>query len=58
MKKYYKTKILAEEKIVGATKIAEENINFDDFGRSSYGFEKAYSSLKKTSENLFKYLIV
>jgi len=58
MKKYYKTKILAEEKINQASKIAEEDLNFDDFGRTSYGFEKAYSSLKKSATLLYKFLVV
>jgi hypothetical protein len=53
---YFKTKILSKEVRENATKIAEQNINFDDFPNTSYGFEKAYNSLKNKPEVFFEYI--
>jgi hypothetical protein len=55
-KKYFKTKILSEEIRENASKIAEADLNFDDFAKTSYGFEKAYNSMKKRQDVFFKYL--
>jgi hypothetical protein len=54
--KYFKTKILSDEVRENATKIAESQMNFDDFPRTSYGFEKAFNSMKKRDEVFFSYL--
>jgi hypothetical protein len=54
--KYYKTKILSEEIRDTATKIAEAQMNFDEFPKTSYGFEKAYNSMKKRPDVFYNYL--
>ena len=54
--KYYKTKILSEEIRENATKLAESDINFDDFPISAIGFEKAFITMKNKSSNFFKFL--
>jgi hypothetical protein len=53
---YYKTKILSEEVRNTASKIAEADMNFSDFAKTSYGFEKAYASMKKRPDVFFRYL--
>jgi hypothetical protein len=55
-KMYYKTKILSEEVRSTASKIAEADMNFGDFAKTSYGFEKAYASMKKRPDVFFRYL--
>jgi len=55
-KKYFKTKILSEEIRETATKIAEAEMSFGDFPKTSYGFEKAYASMKKRTDMFFNYL--
>jgi len=55
-KKYYKTKILSEELRESATKIAEQDFKFDDYPKSSYGFEKAFNSFKKRLDVYFSFL--
>jgi hypothetical protein len=55
-KKYFKTKILNEEVRENATKIAETEIDFNDFPKSAYGFEKAHNSLKNRSDVFYKFL--
>jgi len=55
-KKYFKTKILSEEIRENATKIAETAMNFDDFPKTAYGFEKAFNSMKNRPDLFMKYL--
>jgi hypothetical protein len=55
-KKYFKTKILSEEIRENATKIAETDMNFDDFPKTSYGVEKAFNSMKNRPDLFFNYL--
>ena len=38
-------------------KIAELEMNFTDFGKSAYGFEKAFNSFKDQEEKFFNFLI-
>jgi hypothetical protein len=54
---FYKTSLLSKEQRENATKIAEEDMNFSDFSKSSYGFEKAYNSFKDQEEKFFNFLI-
>jgi len=54
--KYFRTKILPEEMRENATKLAEAAMNFDEFPKTSYGFEKAYNSMKKRLDVFYKYL--
>lgn len=54
--KYYKTKILSEEVRENATKIAETEINFNDFPISAIGFEKAFTTMKNRTQNFFNFL--
>ena len=54
---FYKTSLLSKEQRENATKIAEEDMNFTDFSKSSYGFEKAYNSFKDQEEKFFNFLI-
>jgi hypothetical protein len=54
--KYYKTKILSEEVRENATKIAETEINFNDFPISAIGFEKAYTTMKNRTSSFFSFL--
>ena len=55
-KMYYKTKILSEDVRNTASKIAEGEMNFGDFAKTSYGFEKAFNSMKKRHDVFFNYL--
>jgi len=55
-KKYFKTKILPEEIRENATKIAETAINFEDFPKTAFGFEKAFNSMKNRPDLFFNYL--
>jgi hypothetical protein len=54
--KYYKTKILSEEVRENATKIAETEINFNDFPYSAIGFEKAYVTMKNKTASFFNFM--
>jgi hypothetical protein len=54
--KYFRTKILPEEMRENATKLAEAAMNFEEFPKTSYGFEKAYNSMKKRLDVFFNYL--
>ena len=54
--KYYKTKILSEDIRENATKIAETDLNFNDFPISAIGFEKAFNSLKNKNSSFFRFL--
>lgn len=54
--KYYKTNILSKDLRETATKIAEANINFDDFPKSAFGFEKAFNSFKGKPDVFFNFL--
>ena len=43
---FYKTSLLSKQQRDNATLIAEKDMDFSDFGKSAYGFEKAYNSFK------------
>jgi hypothetical protein len=54
--KYPKTKILNDETREQATKLAQSDMSFEDFPKSSLGFEKAYGSMRKRLDVFFNYL--
>jgi hypothetical protein len=54
--KFYKTTLLSKEQRDKATKIAEQDIKFDDFANSAYGFERAFNSFKTRDDLFFEFL--
>ena len=53
---FYKTSMLSKQQRDNATNIAEKYLNFDDFGKTAYGFEKAYNSFKERDEKFLEYM--
>ena len=53
---FYKTSLLSKQQRDNATLIAEKDMDFSDFGKSAYGFEKAYNSFKDRDEKLLDYM--
>lgn len=54
--KFYKTTILSKEQREKATKIAEQDIKFDDFIGNPFSFEKGFNSFKNRNDILFDFL--
>ena len=53
---FYKTSLLSKQQRDNATLIAEKDMDFSDFGRSAYGFEKAYNSFKDRNDKFMDYM--
>ena len=53
---FYKTSLLSKQQRDNATMIAEKDMDFSDFGRSAYGFEKAYNSFKDRNDKFMDYM--
>ena len=53
---FYKTSLLSKQQRDNATLIAEKDMDFSDFGKSAYGFEKAYNSFKDRDEKFLEYM--
>ena len=53
---FYKTSLLSKKQRDNATLIAEQFLDFKDFGKSAYGFEKAYNSFKDRDEKFLEYM--
>ena len=53
---FYKTSLLSKQQRDNATLIAEKDMDFSDFGKSAYGFEKAYNSFKDRDDKFLEYL--
>ena len=53
---FYKTSMLSKQQRDNATSIAEKYMDFSDFGKSAYGFEKAYNSFKDREDKFIEYL--
>ena len=53
---FYKTSLLSKQQRDNATLIAEKDLDFKDFGKSAYGFEKAYNSFKDRDEKFLEYM--
>ena len=53
---FYKTSLLSKQQRDNATLIAEKDMDFSDFGRSAYGFEKAYNSFKDRNDKFIHYM--
>ena len=53
---FYKTSLLSKQQRDNATLIAEKDMDFSDFGRSAYGFEKAYNSFKDRYDKFMDYM--
>ena len=58
VKKFYKTPSIQESKMQNATKIAENDMSFNEFPNTANGFEKAFSSFKKNNDAFYNYLSV
>ena len=54
---FYKTSLLSKQQRDNATLIAEKDMDFSDFGRSAYGFEKAYNSFKDRNDKFMDYYL-
>ena len=53
---FYKTSLLSKQQRDNATLIAEKYMDFSDFGKSAYGFEKAYNSFKDRNDKFLEYM--
>jgi hypothetical protein len=53
---FYKTSLLSKQQRDNATLIAEKDMNFSDFGKTAYGFEKAYNSFKDRDDKFLEYM--
>ena len=53
---FYKTSLLSKQQRDNATLIAEKDMDFSDFGKSAYGFEKAYNSFKDRDDKFLEYM--
>ena len=53
---FYKTSLLSKQQRDNATLIAEKDMDFSDFGKSAYGFEKAYNSFKDRNDKFLAYM--
>ena len=53
---FYKTSLLSKQQRDNATLIAEKDMDFSDFGKSAYGFEKAYNSFKDRNDKFLDYM--
>ena len=53
---FYKTSLLSKQQRDNATLIAEKDMDFSDFGKSAYGFEKAYNSFKDKDDKFLEYM--
>ena len=53
---FYKTSMLSKQQRDNATLIAEKDLDFSDFGKSAYGFEKAYNSFKDRDDKFIEYM--
>lgn len=53
---FYKTSLLSKQQRDNATLIAEKDMDFSDFGKSAYGFEKAYNSFKERDDKFLEYM--
>ena len=53
---FYKTSLLSKQQRDNATLIAEKDMDFSDFGKSAYGFEKAYNSFKDREDKFLEYM--
>ena len=53
---FYKTSMLSKQQRDNATIIAEKDMDFSDFGKSAYGFEKAYNSFKDRDDKFMEYM--
>ena len=53
---FYKTSLLSKQQRDNATLIAEKDMDFSDFGKSAYGFEKAYNSFKDRNDKFLSYM--
>jgi hypothetical protein len=53
---FYKTSMLSKKQRDNATLIAEKDLDFSDFGKSAYGFEKAYNSFKDRDDKFIEYM--
>ena len=53
---FYKTSLLSKQQRDNATLIAEKDMDFSDFGKSAYGFEKAYNSFKDRDDKFLAYM--
>ncbi|MCQ2816924.1 MAG: tetratricopeptide repeat protein [archaeon] len=54
--RFFKTTILSKDQREKATKIAEKDVKFEDYGGNAYGYERAFNSFKNRIDIFFEFM--